>query len=285
MNVLDKLRRMRDLLEKNGVNDADREAEIIVSHALGTDRVSLYSDNPDIPEESILHIDQFVRRRLTREPLQYILGYTEFYGIKIILGTGVLIPRPETELLVEAAIKIVSEFKGGSSKFKIIDLCTGSGCIALALAQRFPDAEVYGTDISEAALQYAEENARTNSITNATFLKGSLFNSLKKNLRFDLIISNPPYIRRQDIKDLQPEIKDWEPVEALDGGEDGLDYYRAIIPEAGNYLKKHGYLMFELGIHQAKAVKKMAEDEGFGNISLIKDYAGIDRMLIAKNDS
>lgn len=276
---------MRDMLEKNGVNDADREAEIIVSHALGTNRVSLYSDSPDIPEECILQIDQFVRRRISREPLQYILGYTEFYGIKIMLGAGVLIPRPETELLVEAAIKIISKFEGRSSKFKIIDLCTGSGCIALALARRFTDTKVYGTDISEAALGYAGKNARINSITNVTFLNGSLFDPLRKHLRFDLIISNPPYIRRQDIKDLQPEIKDWEPVEALDGGEDGLDYYRAIIPEAGNYLKKHGCLMFELGIHHAKAVRKIAEDEGFRNISLIKDYAGIDRILIAKNNS
>jgi release factor glutamine methyltransferase len=282
MNVLDKLRRMRHMLEKNGVNDADREAEIMVSHALGTDRGSLYSDNPDIPEESILRIDQFVRRRISREPLQYILGYTEFYGIKIMLGAGVLIPRPETELLVEAAIKIVSGFKGESSKVKILDLCTGSGCIALALAQIFTDAKVYGTDISEAALGYAEKNAGINSITNVTFLTGSLFDPLKKNLRFDMIISNPPYIRRQDIKDLQPEIKEWEPVEALDGGEDGLDYYRAIIPEAGTYLKKHGCLMFELGIHQAKAVKKMAEDAGFQDISVIKDYSGIERIFIAR---
>jgi release factor glutamine methyltransferase len=282
MNVLDKLRRMRDMLEKNGVNDADREAEIILSHALGADRVSLYSDNPDIPEECILQTDQFLRRRISREPLQYILGYTEFYGIKIMLGAGVLIPRPETELLVEAAIKIVSEFKGESSKVKIVDLCTGSGCIALALAQRSTDAEVYGTDISEAALGYAGTNARINNITNVIFLKGSLFDPLKKNLRFDLIISNPPYIRRRDIKDLQPEIKDWEPVEALDGGEDGLDYYRAIIPEAVSRLKKHGCLMFELGIHQAKAVRKMAEDAGFQDISVIKDYAGIDRIFIAR---
>ncbi|MDH5768828.1 MAG: peptide chain release factor N(5)-glutamine methyltransferase, partial [Nitrospirota bacterium] len=156
-------------------------------------------------------------------------------------------------------------------------------------ARAFPDAYVYGTDTSEIAINYAKENAKINGITNVTFLKGNLFEPIAQLIThhpslitFNLIISNPPYIRRDEIKNLRPEIKDWEPVEALDGGEDGLGYYRIIIPEAKNYLKEGGYLMFELGIGQADSVRKMVEDPGFTDILLIKDYAGIERILRAK---
>ena len=308
MNALDKLKEARKLLGTSGIEDAVREAELIISHCLGIDRLTLYRDNPWIPKDTISRIDALLQRRTKREPLQYILGHMEFYGLKIRIGSGVLIPRPETELLAEEAIKTVKcEALGVMRKAKyseqtlnsslithysslsILDLCTGTGCLALALAKEFPEAQVYGTDTSEIAIGYAKENAKLNGIKNVSFMKGSLFYPIKKNLKsqisnlkFDLIISNPPYIRKNDIKSLQPEIKDWEPLEALDGGENGLDYYRAITPEAKNYLKEGGYLMFELGNNQADAVRKMAEDTGFINISLIKDYAGIERILITK---
>jgi len=169
---------------------------------------------------------------------------------------------------------------------RILDLCTGSGCIALALAKAFPDAEIYGIDTSGAAIHYAEENAKNNGIQNVTFLKGSLFEPLTKkltsrisHLAFDLIISNPPYIKKGDIITLQPEVRDWEPDDALNGGEDGLEYYREIMSEAKNYLKRDGLLMSEIGIDQAEAVKEIARGAGFENISLKKDYAGIDRIM------
>lgn len=300
MKALEQLRVARQFLKNSGIESADREAELIISHCLGIDRVMLYKDNPDIPEEILIEMNEFLKRRAKREPLQYIFGFIEFYGLKIKVGPGVLIPRPETELLLEEAIKRVRGqsgkipipphppfAKGGGRGGVILDLCTGSGCIAITLAKEFPYAEVYGTDTSEIAISYAEENARMNEINNVTFIRGSLFEPIKKLLTAhlslftaDLIISNPPYIKKNDIKYLQPEIKDWEPVEALDGGEDGLDYYRMIISEARNYLKEYGCLMFELGINQAEAVKKMAVEAGFENISLIKDYAGIERILI-----
>jgi len=280
------------------------------------------------------NIDSFLDRSSKREPLQYILGYVDFLGMKIKVGKGVLIPRPETELLAEVAIRTVRSQqsdqpllisnppsppfskgglggfeKGGSkggnedsggisnlslvtrhSSLFILDLCTGSGCLALALAKEFPDARVYGTDISEVAIEYAEKNAEINGIKNVTFLKGSLFEPLRELfaahhslITFDLIVSNPPYIKRGDIKILQPEIKDWEPVEALDGGEDGLNYYRAIIPESRNYLKDSGCIILELGISQADEVRNVAEHAGFRDISFKKDYAGIERIIIAKN--
>jgi release factor glutamine methyltransferase len=287
MRALDKLREAKELLEQYGIEDANREAEIIITHCLGIDRTVLYRDNIEISKEELEKIDEFLKMRSKREPLQYILGYVDFYGLKIKVGKGVLIPRPETEILAEVAIETVK--REALSVMRILDLCTGSGCLALALAKEFPAAKVYGTDISKIAIQYAEENARINRIGNVTFLEGSLFEPIKKLptvdcplFTFDLIVSNPPYIKRGDIKNLQLEIKDWEPVEALDGGENGLDYYRAIIPEAKGYLKREGFLIFEIGAGQSEEVRKIAKDAGFGNISLIKDYAGIERIFVAR---
>jgi len=310
MTALEKLRNAGELLEKYGIDDAEREAEIIISHCLGIDRLYLHRDNPEIPGDILIKMDEFLKRRADREPLQYIIGYTEFYGLKIMVGPGVLVPRPETELLVEEAIKIVSrqtlnpplppftkEGEEGITQsqinltcsLRILDLCTGTGCIALALASEFPGAEVFGTDISGTAIKYAQENARLNDIVNTIFLEGTLFDPVKKlfavrGKRFAaaLIIANPPYIKTDDIRNLQPEIKDWEPTQALDGGQDGLDYYRQIIPEAGNYLEQGGILMFELGINQADAIKKMAENAGFQDVSIVKDFAGIERIFFAR---
>lgn len=249
MNSLEKVRRAKEFLESFGIEDADREAELMVAHCLRTDRMTLYKDNPPIPDTVLQEIDEFVRRRSGREPLQYILGYMEFHGIKIKVGPGVLIPRPETEFLAEEAIKTVKRkasnpplppfSKGGREgitgnettsglPLRILDLCTGSGCVALALANEFPDAEVYGTDASEDAISYARENGRINGIGNVTFLRGSLFEPIMEILTadspspFDVIASNPPYIRSNDIQYLQPEIREWEPAEALDGGKTAL---------------------------------------------------------------
>jgi release factor glutamine methyltransferase len=295
MDALKQLRVVRHLFELSGIDNADREAELICARCLGIDRLHLYKDNPELSIDTLSAIDAFVKRRIKREPLQYILGYVEFYGLKIKVGPGVLVPRPETELLAEEAIKTVRskvvEIKGNSSHalrimpLRILDLCTGSGCLALALAREFPGAVVYGTDTSERALQFARDNADINKIRNTKFLKGNLFDPLKtSDLTFDLIISNPPYIKRNEIPYLQTEIKDWEPLQALDGGEDGLEYYRMIIPEAGIYLKEYAYLMIEIGINQAEMVKQIAAGAGFKNISLIKDYAGIERIVMLQKE-
>lgn len=306
MKALEKVRDAGEFLKTSGIDNPLKDAEFIIAHCLGTEPMILYRDDPEIQENVMSLIETFLRRRAKREPLHYILGYTEFHGLKIRVGPGVLIPRPETELLVEEAVKILKSkisnppllpfakaVEGGItgtdsslSLLRILDLCTGSGCIALALAKAFPDAEIYGIDTSGAAIHYAEENAKNNGIQNVTFLKGSLFEPLTKrltsrisHLAFDLIISNPPYIKKGDIITLQPEVQDWEPVEALNGGEDGLEYYRGIMSEANNYLKRDGLLMSEIGIDQAEAVKEIARGAGFENISLKKDYAGIDRLM------
>ena len=302
MTALDRMKEITEFLRGLGIDDAHKESEIIVTHCLGIDKASLYRDNPVLSERDVKEIDTVLQRRAQREPLQYIIGHLEFCGLKIKVGQGVLIPRPETELLAEEVIKAVqrsafsvqrkskdSELQTSNSELRILDLCTGSGCLALAIAKHFPDADVYGTDISKDAIRYANENAVLNDIRNVTFLKGSLFEPLSQLLThnsslltFDVIVSNPPYIRSGDILNLQPEINKWEPRNALDGGEDGLSYYRTILSEARRYLMLSGVIFLEIGEGQAEEVSVIAMQNGFCNISVIKDYAGIERIVAVR---
>ncbi|NWF75169.1 MAG: peptide chain release factor N(5)-glutamine methyltransferase [Nitrospirae bacterium] len=282
MYALDKIKRASDYLAEFDIKDAYREAELIVTHCLNINRIVLYKDNPDIPESIDNEIEAILKRRSKREPLQYILGYTEFYGLKIEVGPGVLIPRPETELLVEEAVKRILDFRSQNSNIKVLDLCTGSGCIALAIASVIPEIKVYGIDNSSESIKYALKNAKINNIQNVTFFESNLYESIGKDFKFDLIVSNPPYIKKSDLSNLQPDIKDWEPLNALDGGNNGLDYYRIIIPDAKDYLKKNGYIILEIGMSQAESIRKIAEIAGFTNITLIKDYLGIERIFTLK---
>ena len=282
--ALDMFRKAQESLARAGIDDPVREAEMILSFCLATDRAVLYRDNPRVSPGNASKIKEYVKRRLNREPMQYILGFTEFCGLKIKVGPGVLVPRPETEILAEEAIKVISGFDARMPDCNILDLCTGTGCLALAIAKEFPAAHVYATDISEAAINYSRTNAELNRIENIIFLKGSLFEPVENRLRFNLIISNPPYIKRDDINRLQPEIRDYEPVEALDGGEDGLSYYRSIIPASGEYLKRDGILMLEIGFGQADEIKSIGEQAGLARISLLRDYSGIERIFIAEKE-
>ncbi len=295
MTAIDKLKEVSAFLKSKGIEDAAKESEIILTHCLDIDKTVLYRDNPVLSEDNIKSIDKILGRRAQREPLQYILGNVEFYGLKIKVGQGVLIPRPETELLAEEVIRL---FTVHCSPFTVLDLCTGSGCLALAIAKRFPDAHVYGTDISRDAIRYAKENAELNAIRNVTFLKGSLFEPIKQlvtrhssllpvrctqtGVTFDVIVSNPPYIRSGDMPNLQPEINKWEPRNALDGGENGLSYYRTILSEARGYLMISGVIFIEIGEGQAEEVSGIAMQNGFWNVSVIRDYAGIERIIAAR---
>lgn len=286
MKAKSKLQAVSQFLSAAGIESPDKEAEIILRDALNMSVINIYRDDPELTDKQMSLLESIVSRRTRREPLQYILGHVEFMGLRMQIGKGVLIPRPETELMAELAIK-----KAGAvheSPLRILDLCTGSGCLALALAKEFPAAHVYSSDISEIALGYARRNADLNGINNVTFLQGNLFGPFTKLLTlnsklfaFDLIISNPPYIKSDDIKNLQTEIKDWEPLNALDGGEDGLDYYRRIVPKAHHFLKDNGILMLELGEGQGNAVSQIFMDTGYKNIQIVKDYAGIERIISA----
>jgi len=294
MRLLDLLRKSTDCLEAAGIDEAFADAELLVFHAANMDRIDAYVNNPEVKSSDSAKVRRLLQRRLKGEPVQYIVGQIEFLGLTIKVGRGVLIPRPETELLVEEAIKAVMRNKiSVASKEKnalrvtqraslsVLDLCTGSGCIALSLAKEFPDAEVYGTDLSKEALVYAKKNAKANDIKNVTFLQGSLFEPVKGKA-YDLITANPPYIRRSELETLQREIRDWEPISALDGGEDGMDFYRTILSSADQFLNPGGSLFLELGYDQAEAVKKVAKRQGFLDLTVINDYAGIGRILAVR---
>ncbi|KPK01129.1 MAG: hypothetical protein AMK71_06760 [Nitrospira bacterium SG8_35_4] len=284
MKALSKIRDVSEILSRHGIESAEKEAQLLITYSLSVDLVDIYRDNPEVKDEWSMAIDRMVARRIRREPLQYILGYVNFLGLRISLGRDVLIPRPETEMMVEYAAKAVSVQRSAVSNgqgITILDLCTGSGCIALALAREFPGSLVYGVDISEDAVGYARRNALDNDIANALFLCSSMFDAIQRGERFDVVISNPPYIPTSDIKNLEPEIKQWEPRTALDGGADGLDAYRSIIPRAGNFLKNNGILILELGIGLAQPVSGMAEHAGFSGIEITKDFAGIERIFRA----
>ncbi|GBD99254.1 release factor glutamine methyltransferase [bacterium BMS3Abin07] len=280
MNALEKLNEVALILGREELHSPAKDAELIIVHSLGISRETLFRDNPVIDKKTSDHIDALVFRRLMGEPVQYIVGEVEFYGLRIRVGGGVLIPRPETELLVDEVLKagIGGQGSGGGKKIKILDLCTGSGCIALALASKNPAFEVLATDNSDEALKYARENAGINSIRNARFLRGNLFEPVQ-GMKFDIIVSNPPYIRTSEIPDLQEEICNWEPVNSLDGGEDGLDYYRMIIASLGNYLLPGGKCFFEVGWDQGDALTELARNYGLRS-EFKKDYSGHDRIMM-----
>ncbi len=283
MKTTEKIKEIVELLKACGIGSAEKEAELIVRNGLGIDAVELYRDNPQLAGEELRLVSEILDRRSRREPLQYILGSEEFLGLKILVGEGVLIPRPETELMAEQAIKtaISSQFSDDSKDLRILDLCTGSGCLALAFAKEFRDSSVDGVDISGAAIEYARKNAGINGISNVRFIEGDLFSPLDDTLRYDMIISNPPYIRSDDIPGLQPEVSRWEPRGALDGGAEGLDIYNRIIPDARGFLNDGGRLIFELGTGCADGVIDMMKENGYADVEVTKDLAGIERIAQA----
>lgn len=286
------MREVSTILEGYGIEDSRKEAEIIFTQCLGFERVALYRDNPLLSPLQVETLRKVLERREVREPIQYIIGHVDFYGLTIKVGPGVLIPRPETELIVEEVIRTVKSRQSelitqqlkdsGQSttkrRLKVLDLCTGSGCLALAMAKEFPEAYVVGTDISETALEYARENAQMNGIGNVIFLKGNLFEPLE-GMRFDIVVSNPPYIRRANMESLQREIGEWEPMEALDGGEDGLRFYREILDGSRGYMESDGFIVMEMGDGESGDVAAMAKILGFKNISVRQDYSAMERML------
>ena len=279
------MREVLKVLGGYGIEDPRKEAEIILTQCLDLERVALYRDNPVLSPLQVETLGKVLERRGLREPIQYIIGHVDFYGLTIKVGPGVLIPRPETELVVEEVIKTVKSRQSevitqrlkdpGQSatkeRLKVLDLCTGSGCLALAMAKEFPGAEVIGSDVSERALEYARQNALMNGIGNVTFLRGSLFEPLE-GMRFDIVVSNPPYIRRTEIETLQPEIKDWEPMEALDGGEDGLRFYRRILLHSGEHLEEGKVVDVPAG-QVGRRVEDLAVEVGYRE-AVATDVAG-----------
>jgi len=244
---------------------------------LGVSRIDLHTQNLQLNPTQELQLEDALKRRAKGEPLQYIIGKTEFYGLSFYVAPGVFIPRPETEILVETVLNI---FKGlpvdSCQSASVLDLCTGSGCIAISLAKYTKCDKIIATDVSEIAVNTAKKNAVLNGAGGKIdFRVASLFNGLRHNEKFDIITCNPPYIKKDDIKKLPQEVA-WEPQIALDGGQDGLDFYRKISQGAAQFLKESGILALELGDGQAYEVKNMFG----GNTKIIKDTNGIERVLI-----
>jgi release factor glutamine methyltransferase len=263
------------------VPDHERDAALIVIHASGLTREKFYAENPTLDDGITEKVRAMLKRRAMREPLQYILGLVEFCGMKIKVGPGVLVPRPETELIPE---EVKARLGGTGGGVKVLDLCTGSGCIALSLAGLLTGAEVTGTDSSSEALGFARDNAQALGLEGLRFLEGDLFGPVSGE-RFSLVVANPPYIPAGEIDSLMPEVSRWEPRAALDGGGDGLDVIRKIAQEAPAHLEQGGMLIMELGAGQAGDVKVILEEQGFGGIETAKDLAGHERVIIARLDN
>lgn len=268
-------------LKKFGVENARIDAEYIFANVLGIKRNALMLNfSREIKEEDKEKIREYIfRRGKKREPLQYILKEWEFYGLPFIVDERVLIPRPDTEILVEEC-KFLLE---GKEEPKILDIGTGSGAISISLAKLFPKGKVFGADISRDALEVAQQNKELNKAENVTFVLSDVFqNVLEKD--FDLIVSNPPYIPMEEYEELMPEVKNYEPMTALTDKGDGYYFYRKISEEAMNFLKKGGYLAFEIGYNQGEEVSEIMKKIGYEVMGIIKDYGNNQRVVIGRKE-
>lgn len=287
----DEARRMiSDRLQKAGIDSCEAEAWLFMDWILSVTRADYYADpGKDIPEDRIPLLEEKLRLREERHPLQYLMGTCDFMGFSFYVDENVLIPRQDTECLVEETVRLLEEKKGlcqgREGEIRVLDLCTGSGCIGISIRLLCPWTRVVLADLSPGALGVASRNARELG-AEVTPVRGDLFRALDHlspgERCFDLIVSNPPYIPTGDIPGLMPEVKDHEPGMALDGSPDGLDFYRRIIREAPDYLKEGGILIFETGSTQARDVEDLLAARGFGDIRVGKDLAGLDRIICGR---
>jgi len=264
-----------------GIESARLDAEVLLGHLLSRSREELLIHGRiPVSEEQLQIYDRLLQRRLEREPVAYITGRQEFWSKEFRVTPDVLIPRPETEGLVEVALKLAEDWR---EPLHILDLGTGSGAIAVALAGELPQAKIFATDISPAALKVARMNAAESSVAaKIRFLEGDLFGALAgTGAEFHLIISNPPYIRRGDMAGLPPEVGRWEPRSALDGGIDGLDFYRRLAAESFAYLRPGGAVIVEIGADMAVSVKALFCKAG-AKVEIYPDYSGADRVIMAR---
>lgn len=254
------------------------DVETLLQKVLGVDRLYILLNLERVLSEDEEQLfNKFINERLNNRPIAYIVGNREFMGLDFFVKEGVLIPRPDTEVLVEEVIKLAKK----KDAKNILDIGTGSGAITVSLAKYLENVKVTSVDISDIALEIGKRNAISNEVDDRiNFVKSDLFTNIDKETKFDIIVSNPPYIKREVIDTLDKQVKDYEPYNALEGGVDGLDFYRAITKQAKNYLKKGGILAYEVGHDQSEDVSKLMEIDGYTNIYTLKDLQQIDRVVI-----
>jgi release factor-specific protein-(glutamine-N5) methyltransferase len=265
------------------IENGKNEARIILSYATGMTQSQIIAHSKELmKEDDFEEYERRIQDRLTGTPLQYITGVQDFMGIPIRVNRNVLIPRLDTEVVVEEALKIIEE-KGWAHP-DVLDMCTGSGAIGVSIAVKSPESIVTMTDISEEALKTAMQNAGLNEVNRkCVFLLGDMFDALPPDREYDMIICNPPYIETKEIERLSIEVREKEPRLALDGGKDGLDFYRRIAKDAGAHLRTGGVLVLEIGYDQAGSVKRiLGKAKTFTDIHKIRDLAGLDRAIIAE---
>ncbi len=284
MKIAEAIAAAAERLAAKGVENARLDAEVLLCHVLDRDRAWLMAHYPDpLDGASRLSYEKDIDRRAKREPLQYITGTQEFWGIPFRVTRDVLIPRPETEMVVEESLTRTS----GEACPIIVDLCTGSGCIAVSLARELPKARIFATDRSGAALALARENAKANGVADRIrFFEGDLFDPLDEldiGGRIDVITANPPYVRESERPGLQPEVRDFEPALALFAGPEGTEVADRILIAAPRYLRAGGLLVMEMGIGQAGALRNTAtESGGYSAVKVLRDLAGIERVIVAE---
>lgn len=282
MNIKDIIVEYSRQLEE--ISDTPRlDVEILLQKALGdVDRLYIHLNlQKELSKEQENIFLGFIEDRLKGRPIAYIVNNREFMGLDFYVEEGVLIPRPDTEVLVEEIIELCKD----RGNMDILDIGTGSGAITVSIAKYIEKSNVTSVDISEIALEIGERNAKNNGVyEKIRFIKSDLFDNIKsEKIQFDIIVSNPPYIKKKDIEDLHIQVKDYEPYNALEGGVDGLDFYRKITEESKEYLKLGGILAYEVGYDQAEEVMKIMQNNGYNKIYTKKDLQGIDRVVIGFN--
>ena len=271
----------RRILEQAGLPDAALDARFLLEEVCGTNlQTLLVFPEKKVTEEEVNQYRAFIQRRKDREPTAMILGEWDFMGLTFRLNKSTLIPEQDTEVLVETALEELKRRGLGEAPLRILDLCTGSGCILLSLLHELRNAGGLGTDLSEEALEAARENAvRLGLQERAAFRQGDLWEPVGDE-RFDLIVSNPPYVPTDVIPTLEPEVRCGEPYAALDGGEDGLVFYRRIMREAAGHLKPSGIIIVESGFDEAPQIAALMQDQELRGIRTVKDYGGLDRVVL-----
>lgn len=262
----------RRSLAEAGIAEAALDARLLLESVCHTGRNDLLvHGDREVSEEEYNCYVNYIKRRSGHEPLQYITGEQEFMGLTFTVDRNVLIPRQDTEILVEEVLRFLHD------GMDILDMCTGSGCILLSLLHYSNGCSGVGADLSGEALAVAKRNADRLSERNAAFIQSDLFERIEG--KFDIIVSNPPYIKSVVIPTLMEEVRDFEPLEALDGHKDGLFFYDRLIEQASEYLRSGGFLFFEIGFDQAEAVSGRMKKSGYGEVTVVKDFAGLDRVV------